>query len=100
MPPRVKKPPSQPKKPPARSNKPSKKAEDEAKARELEEQSKKPRKRRSSTLDRGEQVQVAETPSGLRLHGPKETPHGPKETLPKQTPLKLNGPRRAYGAPF
>jgi len=53
-------------------------------------------KRRSSTLDRGEQVQVFQTPS-LRLNGPKSTPkqtplklHGPKPTS-KQTPLKLNG---------
>ena len=101
MPPKAKKPSSQPKKPPPRSNKPSKKADEEAKTREAvakakedEEQSRRPRKRRSSTLDRGEQIQVTETPSRLRIHGPKETPHGPKETQPKQTPLKLNGPRR------
>ena len=101
MPPKAKKPASQPKKPPPRSNKPSSKANEEAetreavaKAKEDKEQSRKPRKRRSSTLDRGEQIQVIETPHRLRIHGPKETPYGPKETQPKQTPLKLNGPRR------
>lgn len=49
---------------------------------------KQPRKRRSSTLDRGEHAQVAATPSRLRLNGPRETP------VPKSTPLRLNGPRR------
>ena len=89
------------KKPPPRSNKPSKKTDDEAKAREAvakakedKKQSRRSRKRRFSTLDRGEQVQVAETPSRLRIYGPKDTPYGPKATQLKQTHLKPNGPRR------